>query len=151
MKHGLGLSFALLLCAAAEAADPPHSTPAQSAMLPKPAADKPAADKPAADKPAARPPLNLKIGDIRKYMTPKEYLAAISPVDEDNTTVVVEGARDSSFRLQSELPVPGGLGSLWYAVRNPAQSWRIFLPDVNAPAMGPTYDKIPPPIFRWGP
>ena len=141
MKHGLGLSFVLLLCAAAEAADPPQTAPTQGATLPKPAAVEP----------AARPPLNLKIGDIRKYMTAKEYLAAISPTDEDKTTVVVEGAREASTRLQSELPIPGGLGALWYAARNPAQSWRIFMPDVNAPELGPTYDKVPPPIFRWGP
>jgi hypothetical protein len=141
MKHGLVMSFSLLLCVAAQAADPPKAAPAQRAALPKPAAEKR----------EPRPLLNLKIGDIRKYMTPNEYLAAISAPDEDRTTVVVEGAREPSFRLESELPVPGGLGSLWYAARNPAQSWRIFMPDVNAPALGPTYDKIPPPIFRWGP
>jgi len=141
MKHGLGIGFALLLCVAAEAADPPKPAPVQSATLPKPGAEKS----------QLRPPLNLKIGDIRKYMTPNEYLEAINLPDEDKTTVVVEGAREPSFRLQSELPLPGGLGALWYAARNPAQSWRIFLPDVNAPAYGPTYDKIPPPIFRWGP
>ena len=141
MKHGLVMSFALLLCVAAEAADPPKPAPAQRVTLPKPAAERP----------QAHPPLNLKIGDIRKYMTPNEYLAAINPSDEERTTVVVEGAREPSFRLESELPVPGGLGSLWYAASNPAQSWRIFLPDVNAPALGPTYDKVPPPIFRWGP
>ncbi|HLA73583.1 MAG TPA: hypothetical protein VK624_18905 [Steroidobacteraceae bacterium] len=141
MKHGLVMSFTLLLCVAAEAADAPKRDPAQRVTLPKPAAERP----------QARPPLNLRIGDIRKYMTPNEYLAAINPPDEERTTVVVEGAREPSFRLESELPVPGGLGSLWYAARNPAQSWRIFLPDVNAPALGPTYDKVPPPIFRWGP
>jgi len=143
MKHGLGLSFALLLCAAAEAADPPQPARAQDATLPQPAAYKP----------AARPALNLKIGDIRKYMTPNEYLAAISRPNEDDTTVVVEGARAPSYRLESEKPIPAGFppATLWWAVRNPAQSWRVFMPDVNAPALGPTYDKVPPPIFRWGP
>lgn len=141
MKHGLAIGLTLLLCAAAEAADPPKPAPAPRATLPKPAAEQL----------KVRPPLNLKIGDIHKYMTPNEYLAAINPPDEDRTTVVVEGAREPSFRLQSELPLPVGLGALWYAARNPVQSWRIFLPDVNAPAFGPTYDKVPPPIFRWGP
>jgi len=141
MKYGLGIGFALLLCSSAEAADPPHTAPTHSATPPKAAAEQL----------KARQPLNLKIGDIRKYMTPNEYLAAINAPDEDKTTVVVEGARETSFRLQSELPVPGGLGSLWYAAKHPAQTWRIFLPDVNAPAFGPTYDKVPPPIFRWGP
>ena len=135
MKHALGLSFVLLLCAAAEAAEPP----------------KPALMKPAVAKPAAAKPLNLRIGDVRKYMTPKDYLAAINAPDADTNTVVVEGARDPGFRLQSELPVPGGLASLWYAANHPLQGWRIFTPDVNAPAMGPTWDKVPPPVFRWGP
>jgi len=30
-------------------------------------------------------------------------------------------------------------------------SWRILAPDLNAPPAGPTYDKVPPPVFRWGP
>jgi hypothetical protein len=129
MKHGLGICFALLLSAAAAAADPP---------------------KPAATAPVVRKPLNLKIGDIRKYMTPNEYLAAISVPDADRSDIVVEGARGAP-KLKSELPVPGGFGSLWYAATNPLQSWRIFLPNVNAPAAEPVYDVVPPPIFRWGP
>jgi len=129
MKHGLVIGFALLLCAAAQAADPP---------------------KPAASRPVAAKPLDLRIGDIRKYMTPKEYLVAINAPDADKTDIVVEGARQAP-KLRSELPVPGGLGSLWYAATNPLQSWRIFLPDVNAPAAGPVYDVVPPPVFRWGP
>ncbi|MEO8062499.1 MAG: hypothetical protein ABI821_07105 [Pseudomonadota bacterium] len=129
MKHGLGIGFALLLSAAAAAADPP---------------------KPALTKPLVAKPLDLRIGDVRKYMTPKEYLAAISAPDADKSEVVVEGARGAQ-KLRSELPVPGGLGSLWFAATNPLQSWRIFLPNVNAPPAGPVYDPVPPPIFRWGP
>jgi len=97
MKHGLVIAFALLLCAAAQAADPP---------------------KPAASRPVAAKPLDLRIGDIRKYMTPKEYLVAINAPDADKTDIVVEGARQAP-KLRSELPVPGGLGSLWYAATNP--------------------------------
>jgi hypothetical protein len=129
MRHGLAVCFALLFCAGAQGADPP---------------------KPAAVQPTARKPLDLRIGDIRKYMTPQEYLAAINAPDADRTDIVVEGAR-AAPKLESERPVPGGLASLWYAARNPLQSWRVFLPDVNAPAAGPVYDPVPPPIFRWGP
>ena len=129
MKHGLGICLALLLSAATAAADPP---------------------KPAATTPAVSKPLNLKIGDIRKYMTPNEYLVAIGAPDADRSDIVVEGAR-AAPKLRSELPVPGGFGSLWYAATNPLQSWRIFLPNVNAPAAGPVYDVVPPPVFRWGP
>jgi len=129
MKNRLGMGFVLLLCAATAAADPP---------------------KPAATRAAVSKPLNLKIGDIRKYMTPNEYLAAISAPDADKTDIVVEGER-AAPKLKSELPVPGGFGSLWYAATNPLQSWRILLPNVNAPAAEPVYDVVPPPVFRWGP
>jgi hypothetical protein len=129
MKYGLGIGFALLLCAAAAAADPP---------------------KPAITPAAVNKPLDLRLGDIRKYMTPNEYLAAVSAPDAERSDIVVEGAR-AVPKHASERPVPGGLASLWYAATNPLQSWRIFLPDVNAPAAGPVYDVVPPPVFRWGP
>jgi hypothetical protein len=142
MKHGLAIGVALLLCAAAQAADPPQSRrPAQSAAA--------APAKPAATRPAVKKTLDLKIGDVRKYMTPKDYLAPINAPDA-GADIVVEGER-AAPRLKSELPVPGGLGSLWYAASNPLQSWRILLPDVNARAAEPVYDVVPPPVFRWGP
>jgi hypothetical protein len=42
----------------------------------------------------------------------------------------------------------------FWAIVNPLQSWRIFVPDLaNAPKDRPREpeEKIPPPIFRWGP
>ena len=138
MKQGLAVCFALLLCAAAQAADPPRSrAPAQAPA------------RPAVAQPAMKKPLDLRIGDARKYMTPKDYLAAVNAPDA-GADIVVEGERPVS-KLKSELPVPGGLGSLWYAASTPSQSWRIFLPQVNARAAEPVYDVVPPPIFRWGP
>ena len=143
MKTSVGMGLALMICGVAEAADPPHSATAAS--------NPPLASAPAApSKAAAAKPLNLQVGDIRNYMMPNEFRRAINAPDADASAVVVEGTRNAPL-LQSELPVPGGLASLWYAARHPSQSWRILLPDVNAPAMGPTYDKIPPPVFRWGP
>jgi hypothetical protein len=138
VKHGLGMSIALLVCTTADAADPLRATAAHSATLPTSAA-----------KPAA---LNLRIGDVRKYMTPNDYLAAITAPDADKTTIVVEGARELA-PLQSLQPIPAGFppATLWWAARHPLKSWRVLLPDLNAPAPGPTYDKVPPPIFRWGP
>jgi hypothetical protein len=55
--------------------------------------------------------------------------------------------------MKSEQPIPSGMPllPLWWAVTHPSQSWRILVPDVNAPPDGPPVDKIPPPIFRWGP
>jgi hypothetical protein len=137
MKKGLATGFALLLGAVAQAADPAKPAPV-------------APSKPEGAKPALVKPLDLRIGDVRKYMTPKDYLLAINAPDADRTDVVVEATRDAP-KLKSELPVPGGLASMWYAASNPSQSWRIFLPDVNARAAEPVYDVVPPPVFRWGP
>ncbi len=138
MKHGFGMSFALLLCAAAEAADRP--APAPKAVLPRSAAAKTAAAK----------PLNLQVGDIRTYMMPNDFAAAINAPDADKSTIVVEGERVLA-PMKSVTDVPGGIIAPFWAIAHPLQGWRIFAPVVNAPAMGPTFDKIPPPIFRWGP
>jgi len=135
MKTALTIGIALL-SAAANAADPPKRTP----LPPKPAAVKPSPAK----------PLDLKIGDVRKYMTPKDYLAAISAPDADSETVVVEGERVLLPVRQIER-LPPGLGSLIHVARHPSQSWRLLLPDAYAKAAEPVYDVVPPPIFRWGP
>ena len=138
MKHGLGLGLALTLCGAVQAADPPaRATPAQTAPVP-------------AAPPLARKPLDLRIGDVRKYMMPNEFQATLSAPDADKNTVVVEGTRDLP-PLKSLQPVPGGIIAPFWALAHPLQSWRVFVPDVNRPPDGPTVDKVPPPIFRWGP
>lgn len=138
MKHGLGLGLALVVCGIAEAADPPSR--------PAPATGPAPAVTPA--KAAKR--LDLRIGDVRKYMMPKEYRATIQPRDPDADTVVVEGAR---VLLPSEelKPVPGGIMAPFWAIRHPTKAWRLFVPDVNAPALGPPASPVPPPVFRWGP
>ena len=143
MKRGWGLGLTLMLGCAVEAAEPapPARTPAPE----------PNVTTTAGDNPPVRKPLDLRIRDIRNYMMPNEYRALINAPDADKNTVVVEGKR-VLLPMKFEQPVPAGFppATLWWALRNPTQSWRILVPDLNAPAAGPP-NPVPPPVFRWGP
>ena len=149
MKRRVGLGLALAVCAAVEAAEPAPTAPVPAGVS-TPAATPAAAG---AAKPAAKS-LNLSIRDVRNYMMPSEYADALGAPDADKNTVVVEGKREL-LPMKSEQPVPGGIIAPFWALANPLQAWRIFVPDPNLklpenedrePA-----DKVPPPIFRWGP
>ena len=137
MNRGILVCSLLTICAAASAADPMvgqgHAPPA-----------------PVASPPPAKP-LDLRIGDIRKYMTPEEFRALSAPPDEANTIVVQADAPPAP--MKSELDVPGGLLAPFWALANPHKAWRLFLPDprVNIKNIPPLENKIPPPVFRWGP
>jgi hypothetical protein len=135
----VGLSVALIACAAAEAAEPaPVAPPAPSTAAPTD------------QKPVLRKPLDLRIGDVRKYMMPNEFREALAAPDADKNTVVVE-ARQELLPVKYEEPIPVyPLGPLFWALRNPSQSWRILLPDLNRAPPGKP-DVVPPPVFRWGP
>lgn len=142
MKHGWGLGLTLMVCGVVEAADPPAR--AAPAKAPPPAAR--AATPSVAP---ARAPLDLRVGDVRKYMMPRDFQVAMKAPDADANTVVVEGQREVVPMRQVE-DVPMGLGSLWYAAKDPKNAWRLLAPSVTFKD-GPTYDKVPPPVFRWGP
>jgi hypothetical protein len=144
MKHALSLGLALMVCGVVEAGDPP--------ARPAPARVPAAATAPARPARAADPakPLDLRIGDIRKYMMPRDYQASLAVPDAESNSVVVEGQRVLVPMKEVE-DVPLGLGSLWYAAKDPRNAWRLFAPVVNAPDTRPPLDKIPPPVFRWGP
>jgi hypothetical protein len=105
-------------------------------------------------KPESKTPaktLNLRIGDVREYMTPNELRAALQAPDADRTTVVVEGTRATPPELKSLREVPMGLGALAWGFMNPSQIWRILVPDVRAAAAGPTTDKVPHRRFSLEP
>jgi hypothetical protein len=140
MDARIAIAVALLIGAAAQAAEPA----ATAGTVP---AKKPAA----AIQPAVRVPLKLGIGDVRKYMMPNEYRAALNMPDADKTTVIVQGERHVA-PLQSELPQPVGLGAVYSLFRHPTSAWRLFVPDTSAyaPKPGPP-DVVPPREFRWGP
>jgi hypothetical protein len=142
----VGLGIALILCGVAEAAQPPASAPVAVPPVSKPAAAQPPSSKPVVD----RMPLDLRVGDIRDYMLPDGYQAALAAPDAEKNTIVVQGTK--LLPMRSLQPIPAGFppATLWWALGNPSQSWRIILPDLNAPAAGRP-DPVPPPIFRRGP
>jgi hypothetical protein len=138
MKRRTGLSVALIVSAAAEAAEP--AAVAQTVRPAPPAS---------ISKPATAKPLQLRIGDVRRYMTPEEYRTVLGAPDADKNTVVVEAKREI-LPSKSDQPVPVGIATPFWALAHPLQSWRIFVPDLKAPPPGPP-DVVPPPVFRWGP
>ena len=145
MKYGLNWVLALVAATAvsgiAGAAEPPVRAP----TVPKPAATRPATPT---ITPVAKP-LDLRVGDVRKYMMPRDFQAVLRAPDADANTVVVEGQREVvPMRMVEDVPM--GLGSLWYSAKDPKNAWRMFAPSVTFKD-GPTVDKVPPPIFRWGP
>jgi hypothetical protein len=142
MKHGLGMGLTLMVCGVVAAAEPPaRATPASA----RPTATKPAAPV----TPPAAKPLDLRVGDVRKYMMPRQFQTALGAPDADTNTVVVEGQREVvPMRMVEDVPM--GLGSLWYAAKDPKNAWRLLAPAVTFKD-GPTWDKVPPPVFRWGP
>lgn len=105
------------------------------------------ADKPAAPQPK---PLDLRLGDIRKYMTPEEFRAL--SLQPDESTVIVQ-ADAPLVPMKSNVDVPGGILAPFWALAHPTQAWRLFLPDprVNIKNIPPPESKVPPPVFRWGP
>jgi hypothetical protein len=122
---------------------------AASSQAVEPAA--PASD--ATQKPSAtsRPkPLDLRLGDIRRYITPEDYRALMgAPAMEANTVVVQADA--PLLPLKSEQPIPGGIMAPFWALAHPTQAWRLLVPDLRRPPDGPPESKVPPPVFRWGP
>jgi hypothetical protein len=126
-----------MVLAAAVQAEPPQ----RNSLAARPGAPV----KPGVASPA---PLKLQVGDVRKYMMPSEYQAAIGAPDAEKSTIVVEGQR--LLPVKSTDPVAPGILAPFWAVAHPTQAWRIFVPDPNAPAAGRP-DVVPKPEFRWGP
>ena len=75
------------------------------------------------------PPLDLRLGDIRKFV-PTEELD--TPLDAAIDEVVVRSPRVRS-RLPERMPIPRGVGGLGWLLDHPTQFWRLFVPDPNAP------------------
>ena len=146
MKRGILIAGAFMVCTATQAVEP-----ARPSAVTAPATTA-AGQTPAASEVETLPrKLDLRVGDVRKYMTPEEFRSLLAGREEERNTVLVH-ANVPLLPVKSEQPIPSGMPllPLWWAVTNPTQSWRILLPDLNAPPPGPP-DKIPPPIFRWGP
>ncbi len=71
--------------------------------------------------------LDLRLGDIRRYVPARQWSA---PLPEQLEDVEVFGRRGTPDMVDTR-PVPLGLGALFFAARHPTQIWRIFVPDPN--------------------
>jgi hypothetical protein len=143
-QAGFAVGVALALGVAADAwsadaaASAPAPAPAEVERISRPSVTA-----------TARPPLKLQVGDVRKYMMPNEYRAAIHAPDADKTTIIVEGKRPL-LPMKSEKPVPVGIVTPFWMLLNPGSAWRALVPDLKAPPPGPP-DPVPQREFRWGP
>jgi hypothetical protein len=135
----------LVLSAVAGAAEP-AAAPAKRAPAALPAAAAPAAI-PEKASPAPPKRLDLRVGDVRNYMTPEEFRALITGREEDRNTIVVQ-AEVPLLPMKSELDVPGGIIAPFWALAHPTQAWRLFLPDarVDIRNIPPLETKVPPPF-----
>ncbi len=148
------LGATMLACTVAGAAEPAPETSAAS----PPATASTTASGPEANqarKPAsadARKPLDLRVRDVREYLTAEEYRALLNGADDDQNTVIVQ-ANAPLLPMKSELDVPGGIIAPFWALANPHKAWRLFLPDprIDIRKIPPPETAIPPPVFRWGP
>jgi hypothetical protein len=155
MKYVAGLSLALVISLAAEAAEPAEPTqPVETLRSTKASPAKPPSK---AELAATAPPtrrLDLRVGKIRDLMSRRDMAALLGSPDWEKDAIIVEGQREL-LPMKFEETIPSGFppATLWWALRNPGQSWRTLLPDVNRPDPGPLTmeQKVPTREFRWGP
>jgi hypothetical protein len=138
-----------MLCAACAALGVVARLPAQPAQPAQPGRPAgPAPPPPVAPAAvSAAPKLDLRLGDLRRFVSAEDLDA---PWTTDLDEVVIRPRREPPD-LPERRAVPAGLGGLVWGVRNPTQSWRLFVPDPNAgpdaPATRPRSpdDPQPPP------
>jgi hypothetical protein len=154
MNHAAAWSFALVFSFAADGAEP--AGPPQPAEAPK-VATVPQESRPASN--AGLPPvaptpkrLDLRVGKIRDLMTRREMAELLGAPDWEKDTIIVEGEREL-LPMEFEKTIPAGFppATLWWMLKNPGQSWRALLPDLNRPDPGPLTmeQKVPQPAYRW--
>jgi hypothetical protein len=104
-------------------------------------------EQPAA--PAAKP-LDLRLGDIRRYVPPEmlEEPLADEQDEDDSRNVVVKGRRTPAEPPPEKRPVPQGIAAPFWAIRHPLKAWRVLVPDPNARA-SERPDPMPPPPKRY--
>ena len=85
-------------------------------------------------------PLDLKIGDIRRYV---DAATLATPLPDEMEEIIVPSQRPAL--LPEQRVIPQGLGALAYGVTHPLQAWRILLPDPNFQIVLRTADDLQPP------
>jgi hypothetical protein len=96
-------------------------------------------------------PLDLRVGDLAKYLPPGEAakLQTDRPPVAAVDTVVVQGKREQiPDRLQAR--IPGGAAGVIWSLFHPTQAWRLLVPDPNTPPAEPPRNNKPPAVPRIG-
>jgi hypothetical protein len=95
--------------------------------------------------PAKPAPLDLSLGDFSRYF---DAIELATPLPDELEEIVVRGRKPEPLPEQRVLPQ--GLGAIFYAVANPLQAWRIFLPDPNVQIPDRSEDDVrePPGAYR---
>jgi hypothetical protein len=95
--------------------------------------------------PAKPAPLDLSLGDFSRYFDATELA---TPLPDELEEIVVRGRKPEP--LPEQRVIPQGLGAIFYAVANPLQAWRIFLPDPNVQIPDRSEDDVrePPGAYR---
>jgi hypothetical protein len=86
-----------------------------------------------------RRPLDLRLGDLRRYFTPAELQSPLPEMIGDE--VIVEGGQSGGSET-TQGPIPVGLVAPFWALSHPLSAWRVVLPDPNAAPLPPP-DPIP--------
>jgi hypothetical protein len=92
-----------------------------------------------------RAPLDLSMGDTNRFLDP---ILLNAPAAEELEEIIVNGRRPEP--LPEHRVMPRNLGAIIYAVTNPAQAWRVLVPDPNLviPLRSPDDVREPPGAFR---
>ena len=71
--------------------------------------------------------LNLTAPDVRTVVPEQELK---EPLPTENQITEVQESQTVQVKTDEGVPpdVPGGLGSIWWAVVHPSQAWRILTP-----------------------
>jgi hypothetical protein len=107
----------------------------------------PAPASPAHAATPARSPhtLDLRLGDLRRYLDPTEL---DTPTSDEMEEIVVRGQKLPPLPERRE--IPRALGAIIYSLQNPLQAWRILAPDPNVELQPRSEDdpREPPGAFR---
>jgi hypothetical protein len=96
---------------------------------------------------ASADPLDLRLGDIRKFISPEELS---TPLDDSLDEVVIRSPRVRS-QLQQHIPSVFGKDGFRWLWSDPTQIWRLVLPNPQDPGMplrSENDPREPPGAFR---
>ena len=141
-RHLLPVALLLLPFCGARAEEPPALAPAEASNAEPAAAPAATATHPgpeASSASAVKLPvdtarsINLYLGSAKELLPPEQWdtIVAAQPTDSAEEGDLPSLGRDEDVQVEGSRAapkVPSGFGGLFWALRHPAQAWRIFAP-----------------------